>query len=884
MPRKSCRSAAQPGRTFFKTRPTEVDTTEIVALNTSNRVIRILAVLCATCALLVLPSSASAAPKKVQLSFSSVVYSAAETAGTFNVTVKRGGNTRVAASVQYSDNGTGTAVGGGVNYSFSSGTLNFAPGETSKTFPVTIVNNATANAPNKTIVFKLANATPAGTQIKTTTSTLTIIDDEGPGTLDFSSSAYTVVEGAGRATVTVNRVAGASNLRLSVDYATQASPTSPASPIFDYTPISPSRTLTFEPGELSKTFQVDIADDSLAEPAEKVRLVLSNPANLSGGAAPQIGPSQPAELTINDDDVSTFEFSAASYSVNENDAAGHATITVNRGGATNVPASVDYATSDGTAIGADYTSAAGTLNFAAGETTKTFNVDVTNDGTAEANETVNLTLTSGGATVDTALLSIVDNDNPKASIQVSSPSYDVGEPDGTASVTVTLSHPVDVDVTVDYATADGTATAGSDYTAASGTLTFIGNVNNGGPGTGQTSKTVQIPITQDPDPEDPENLTFTVSNALPGASALLGAPASATVTIADDDPPGFIDFKSLRYDVNETDGLASVTVERSDGVGGPVSVDYSTADGSASAGSDYTAVSGTLNWADGDSADKTFTVPVTWDGRGEGPESVSLALTTPSGGAELGSNASAVLRIADDGASGALAMSAAAYSITESDGIVTITVNRPGGSLGGPVTVGYATVDGTAAAGSDYTAVSGTVTFDPGEATKTFTVPVTSDSVVEADESFQVALSNATGGANVGSPAGATVSITNDDASPAGGTTPDGTAPKLTLAAKRVQSALKTKALTLSARCDEQCSLRAVAKVKIGRRNVVLGRARATGASGRAARMKLKLSRKSLARLRKAMKRGKARVVLTVSASDAAGNAAVGSRKVTAKR
>ena len=864
-------------------------------LNTSNRGIRPFAILCALCALAMLPSSASAAPKKVQLAFSALKYSVAENAGTFNVTVLRSGNTRIAASVQYSDNGTGTAVGGGVNYSFTSGTLNFAAGETAKTFPVTIVNNATANAPNKTIVVRLANATPNGTQIKTATSTLTIVDDEGPGTLDLSAGAYTVVEGADRATVTVNRVAGASNLRLSVDYATQASPTDPASPIFDYTPISPASTLTFEPGELSKSFQVQIVNDSNAEPAEKVRLVLSNPVNLSGGAAPQIGPNQPAELTINDDDVSTFEFSAASYSVNENEAAGHATITVNRGGATNVPASVNYATSNGTATGADYTSVAGTLNFAAGETTKTFQVDVANDGTSEANETVNLTLTSGGTPVDTALLSIVDNDNPKASVQVSSPSYDVGEADGTASVTVTLSHRVDADVTVDYATADGAATAGSDYTDTNGTLTFIGNVNNGGPGTGQTSKTVQIPVTQDSDAEDPETLTLTLSNPLPGASAILGAPASAAVTIADDDPPGVIGFKSLRYDVDETDGLATVTVERLDGVGGAVSVDYSTADGSANAGSDYTSASGTLNWADGDGADRTFTVPVDWDGRGEGGESVSLALTNPGGGSELGSNASAVLRIADDGASGALAMSSNAYSISEADGVVTVTVNRPGGSLGGPVTIGYATTDGTATAGSDYTAASGTLTFGPGEATKTFTVAVTSDSGFEADETFQVALSNATGGANVGSPAGASVTILNDDVAPSGAPTPDqttasggpardSTAPRLRLAAKRVQRALKTKSLALSARCDEKCSLRAVARVKIGRKNIVLGRARATGVTGRAAKMKLKLSRKSLARLRKAMRRGRARVVLSVRAADAAGNAAAGSRKVIATR
>src|SRR5262245_26781005 len=726
---------------------------------------RAVTVLCAFCALAVLPCSAYAAPKKVMLKFGATSYSVPENAGHFNVTVLRSGNIGAAASVQYSDNGTGTATGGGVNYSFTGGTLNFAPGETMKTFPVTIVDNQTANAPNKTIVFRLSNATPGGSQIKTATSTVTIIDDEGPGTLDFSSSASTVLEGAGVATITVNR-SGASNLALSVDYATQAAFTSPASPIFDYTPISPARTLTFNPGEMSKTFQVAITDDPDAESPENVGIVLSNPMNLSGGAAPQIGPNGPAELTINDDDASTFSFSAPAYSVQENNPAGHATITVNRGGATNIPASVNYSTSDGTATvaGSDYTPAAGTLNFAAGETTKTFDVDVTNDAADEANETVNLTLTSGATTVGTSLLSIVDNDNPKTSIQLSSPVYGANEADGTVAVTVTLSHRMDADVTVNYATADGTAVVGSDYTDTNGTLTFTGNVTGGGPGTGETSKTIQIPITQDPDAEDPETLTLTLSNALPGASAALGAPATGTVTIADDDPAGQIDFKSLRYDVDETAGQATVTVQRLGGIGGAVSIDYATSDGTATAGSDYASRSGTLNWATGDSADKSFTVPVSWEGRAEGLESINLTLTNPGGGSDLGPNTAAVIKIGDDGASGPLSLSSTGYSVGEADAAVTITVTRSGGSLGGPVTVDYATGGGTATAGADYAATSGKLTFGPGESSKSFTVPVTSDSAHEGGETFQVTLSNAAGGASIGSPAGATVTIVDDDA------------------------------------------------------------------------------------------------------------------------
>ncbi len=461
---------------------------------------------------------------------------------------------------------------------------------------------------------------------------------------------------------------------------------------------------------------------------------------------------------------------------------------------------------------------------------------VANDGAAEANETVNLKLTSGATTVDTSLLSIVDNDSSKASVQLSSPVYDVNEADGFATVTVTLSHAVDADVTVNYATADGTAAAGSDYTDTHGTLTFSGNLNHGG--AGETSKTIQIPISQDPDAEDPESLTFTLSNALPGASSILGAPAAATVTIADDDPPGLIDFKSLRYDVNETDGYAIVTAERLGGVGGAVSVDYQTSDGSATAGSDYAATSGTLNWAAGDDADKTFTIPVTWDGRAEGTESIDLTLTNPGGGADLGPSAAAVVRIGDDGASGSLALSSNAYTVGEADGVVTVTARRSGGSLGGPVTVDYTTHDGTATAGSDYEAAGGTLTFGPGEAVKSFTVHVTNDGAHELAEAFQVTLSNAGGGASLGSPAGATVTITDDDALPAGpgtsGTPPatpagsDTTAPKLTLAAKKVQRALRAKRLALSARCNERCKLAVVAKVRIGTKKVVLGRAKLT--------------------------------------------------------
>src|SRR5262249_27941984 len=158
-----------------------------------------------------------------------------------------------------------------------------------------------------------------------------------------------------------------------------------------------SGTLTFADGETSKTFTVPISDDNLVEINETFNLALSNP---TGGAA--LGNPATASVTIVDNDTpqpGTLQFSAAAYSVSENQ--GTATITVTRTGGSNVPVSVNYATSDGTATGADYTASSGTLSFGIGETSKTFTVPITDDTLVEGNETINLTLAgpTGGATL-----------------------------------------------------------------------------------------------------------------------------------------------------------------------------------------------------------------------------------------------------------------------------------------------------------------------------------------------------------------------------------------------------------------------------------------------------------------------------------------------------
>jgi hypothetical protein len=114
--------------------------------------------------------------------------------------------------------------------------------------------------------------------------------------------------------------------------------------------------------------------------------------------------------------------------------------------------------------------------------------------------------------------------------------------------------------------------------------------------------------------------------------------------------PGTLQFGASAYSVGEAGGQATVTVTRAGGTSGAVGVSYATSNGTATAGADYSARSGTLSWAAGDASPKTFTVPVLNDGAVESSETVTLSLSAPTGGAALGSPAAATLTILDDDA------------------------------------------------------------------------------------------------------------------------------------------------------------------------------------------------------------------------------------------
>jgi hypothetical protein len=162
---------------------------------------------------------------------------------------------------------------------------------------------------------------------------------------------------------------------------------------------------------------------------------------------------------------------------------------------------------------------------------------------------------------------------------------------------------------------------------------------------GQALATIVIDVL--PDTLDEPNETFAV-NLTGVAGGSLGTPSTATVTITDNDVAGKVQLSASTYTVSEGDGTATITVTRTGGTSSGATVNYNASGGSATVAIDYGPTSGTLTFAAGQTT-QTFTVTIVEDaGTPEPVKSVNLTLSTPGGGAVLGTPATAVLWIVDN--------------------------------------------------------------------------------------------------------------------------------------------------------------------------------------------------------------------------------------------
>lgn len=337
----------------------------------------------------------------------------------------------------------------------------------------------------------------------------------GSGTVAFERGFYSVEESAGTVTLFVRREGGTSGeLRAQFDVRVGT-----AQPFEDYIPLSGE--LVFAPGESIRTISVPLLDDNIAEDVEFFAVELIG--------APEILGRQPFATVELVSDDSVLSFTDSEYVASEIVPGGVATISVQRVGESSTPVTVTYRTVAGTATaGSDYSQRNGQLTFNPGETLKSFNVPILDDAIVEGDETVLLQLSnpSANATISTvqATLTISDNDFAPGRISFSAAQTFVDETAGSVTVTVTRTSGRTGSVAVQYATANGTATAGEDYTATSGTVLFL---------EGETTKTVTIPVADDSRVEG--NEAFSVALTNPTGGALLTSPSTIQVVIADSD-------------------------------------------------------------------------------------------------------------------------------------------------------------------------------------------------------------------------------------------------------------------------------------------------------------------------------------------------------------
>lgn len=467
--------------------------------------------------------------------------------------------------------------------------------------------------------------------------------------------------------------------------------------------------------------------------------------------------------TVLNDDVPPA-LSISSPTVNEGDSTNPSvSFTISLSSATTKPVTVHYATTDSSAKqGTDYTATQGDLTFEPGETQKAVAVPILDDLLDEEDETFKLNLSAPvNATLqnddDTGTAKIIDNDPfPSVSIVPALTLYEGQAAETQPSFTITLSEASARTVIVKCYTTDIKAKAPSDYTKTTVTLIFA---------PGETVKVFQIPITNDAFNETSE--TFKVSVAAV-SRATVGVKDSIATIIDDDGVPSFSinDVSVTESDADTID--ATFTIQLSAPSSRATSVKYVTADGTALAGSDYTSTAlRQLDFAPRETS-KVVKIKVRRDFIDEPKEQFFLKLSAPVNATIR--DGSGTGTIIDDDAAPSISINSP--KISEGNGGIknlTFTVKLVRLSTRA-VTVNYKTTTLTTASspatsGTDYEALpTGTLTFAPGQASKTISVKIKGDALDEEDETFAVVLSkpaNATLGESVG-----TGTIIDDDAPP----------------------------------------------------------------------------------------------------------------------
>jgi hypothetical protein len=407
-------------------------------------------------------------------------------------------------------------------------------------------------------------------------------------------------------------------------------------------------------------------------------------------------------------------------------------------------ARIDYATSDfeATVADNDYVATSGTLIFPVGVTSRQITVTINGDTKIEGDEAFEFRLNNP---VNIELLeenigrlgTIIDDDtNPIPTLTVVDSSVIEGTGLGVTALifTSTLSAPAATPVTFTYSTANGTATVPADYNAVVGTGVIPA---------GAISTTVLVNVAQDSLDEPNETLTLNLT----GVQGATPATVSAIGTIVDDDGEPALTLAGTTVTEGTGAGttIAIFTATLSSASSLPITVTYTTADGTATALTDYTTTTGLLVIPPG-SLSATISVNVVRDALDENGETFRVLLSNPVSVNLANTEATGTI-IDDDVTVQVPAVRVGDVAIREGNTgsstlVFSVTLSSAANT---PVSLNFATQNGSATAGVDYQPISGTLTFAPGETEKSVSVTIIGDILVESDETFLLVLSNLTG-------------------------------------------------------------------------------------------------------------------------------------------
>jgi hypothetical protein len=672
-----------------------------------------------------------------------------EDAGTMTFTVTLSTPSVDPVSVDYAsaDNTSANPATEGADYTGVSGTLTFAPGETTQTITVPITDDTLAEGSE---TFDMVLSNPSNAVIADGTGVGTITDEAAPGAEDTVLVSITgdtaVDEGEAPATYTVSvNEAPTQDMTVDISYSYTSAETGDI--------VEGTTQVTIAANTTEVSFSVDTVDDAYAEGDEDFIVSISNP-SLGGFEAVAVNPAQSSVTTTISDEASPTAEDTATISISgdpsvvEGDAATY-TVSVDRVPLTDIEVTVQtghITTDDG-----DYVPVFTTVTIAAGTQSTTFDVQTSDDNLAEGSEsyTVSITDTTGGSfentvvgvsqvsTIITDEAAPTDPDADTAIVSLTGPGT-VVEGETTTNYTVEISQaPVDdVTVTFSYTTTDAD---GNDYVQVADVVIAAGT----------TSTTFSIDTIDDNIAEGDEDYTVSIDTISNGGLEDVRASEtenSVTTTITEESVPTDPDADTAYISLfgpgtviegeTTTDYTVSISQAPVDDV--TVTFNYTTTDAD---GNDYVAV-GSVTILAGET-DATFTIDTVNDNIAEGDEDFTVSIDTiTAGGLEdvRVSNNDSVTTTIEDNDTVEISINDAP-TVDESAGTMTFTVTLSNPS-DAPVTVDYASQDGTATAGLDYTAVTGTLTFAPGETTQTITVPVTDDYLAEGSETLDMVLSN----------------------------------------------------------------------------------------------------------------------------------------------